>query len=308
MGTFDITRPMIGMIGVGIARAALEEAHRYAHERIQFGEPIINFRGLQEMFVDMTVTVEAARALVLNVSRLIDNAKAVKSKKDITGLSGVAKVIGSEAGRISLDALQATGGYGYMNETPFPKLVRDFKIFEIFEGTNQIQREQVSLQLIKEFGKGNWENASIREAEEALAKSPHCGAAGVALLRRTFAAYLGLALPKDASRITADQYIRFILADILIELETAHAYSVAASRLEEPDPNDFTNLCARIYASETVLRNAARLRRLILGTTDAGDIEKVEEQIALRALDTHGATLLEDRKVLGAWLCENRLS
>ncbi len=304
MGTFDITRPMIGIIGVGIARAALEESHKYVHERIQFGVPVITFRAMQEMFVDMLITVEAARAICLKVSRRVDNQSA---KQDITGLSGIAKVAGSEAGRITLDALQATGGYGYMNETPFPKLVRDFKIFEIFEGTNQIQREQIALQLIKEFGKGAWADGEIAEADEANARSKQCGAAGVSRFRKTFSAYLDDFLSREESRIQSDQYNRFILADILIDLEAAHAYSIAVSRIEENDPNDFYNLCARIYSAEVCIRNAARLRRLMLGSFGQSGLEAIEKKAPLSLLEHHACPLLEDRKALGAYLAENRL-
>lgn len=308
MGTFDITRPMIGMIGVGIARAALEEAHRYSHERIQFGQPIIKFRALQEMFVDMTVTVESARALVLDVSRRIDDGKKSKSKKDITGLSGIAKVVGSEAGRITLDALQSTGGYGYMNETPFPKLVRDFKIFEIFEGTNQIQREQISLQLIKEFGKGDWADEPLKEMEEAHGRTDQCGAALMTLTRRAFNTYLDAVLTENKEITTGDQYRRFLLADILCDLETSHAYVHAVSRIEEKDANDFNNLCARISASETALRTAYRLRRLMLGGGDQNATELMDTMAKpLGEMEAMTQTLLNDRKALCAYLEENRV-
>jgi alkylation response protein AidB-like acyl-CoA dehydrogenase len=303
MGTFDATRPMIGIIGVGIARAALEEALKYTHERIQFGVPVIQFRGLQEMFVDMTVTVESARALCLKVSRRLDDQS---KQQDITGLSGIAKVAGSEAGRITLDALQATGGYGYMNETPFPKLVRDFKIFEIFEGSNQIQREQISLQLVKEFGKGGWADSEIEEAEGAHARSPHCGAKASADFRRTFSAYLERLLARGEENIASDQYFRFILADVLIDLETAHAYSIAVSRIEENDSKDFSNCCARISSAEACLRNASRLKRLVLGTCGSDALDSLEKETPLAALERHACSLLEDRRILGAQLAENR--
>jgi alkylation response protein AidB-like acyl-CoA dehydrogenase len=304
MGTFDATRPMIGIIGVGIARAAMEEAHKYTHERLQFGVPVIRFRGLQEMFVDMVTTVEAARALCLKVSRRLDD----KAKQqDITGLSGIAKVAGSEAGRVTLDALQATGGYGYMNETPFPKLVRDFKIFEIFEGTNQIQREQISLQLIKEFGKGGWADHEIEEANKAHSRSPLCGAKTVSRFRQVFSTYLDHLLSKGEGKITSDQYLRFILADILIDLETAHAFSISVSRIEEIDPNDFYNLSARISTCEAALRGAARLRRLVLGTGGAQALEALEDKVPLSSIEEPAHALLEDRKTLGALLAENPL-
>ena len=303
MGTFDITRPMIGIIGVGIARAALEEALKYAHERIQFGVPVISFRGLQELFVDMTVTVEAARALCLRVSRRIDN----KQKgEDVTGLSGMAKVVGSEAGRITLDALQATGGYGYMNETPFPKLVRDFKIFEIFEGTNQIQREQISLQIIKESAKEGWWERECAEAEEAHGRAPYAGTDAVLTLRRSLSTCLERLLHGEENRVGPDQYYRFLVADAVSDLEAAHSLSLAVSCMEEQDPGDFHNLCARISAGEACLRNAARLRRLVLGLLGAEAFEAMDKENLFSRLESAGATLLSDRKALAGLIADNR--
>jgi hypothetical protein len=109
-------------------------------------------------------------------------------------------------------------------------------------------------------------------------------------------------------RITSDQSSRFILADVFSELETAHAYSRAVSRLEETDPKDFNNLCARIYAHETALRSAYRLRRFALGTGGTAVLERLEERAPLGDLERYGQSLLEDRKNLGALLEENRSS
>ena len=299
MGTFDATRPMIGIIGVGIARAAFEEALCYSYERTQFGKRIVAFRGLQEMFVDMTVTVEACRALCLDVARKVDNRMKGRSKEDVTLLSGVAKVVGSEAGRVSLDALQTTGGYGYMNETPFPKFVRDFKIFEIFEGTNQIQREQISLQLVKDHGKEDKKAAARREAEEALARSPHCGAGSVLAARQAFDACVSYAVD---SALPADQYLRFLLADILMDIETAHAYCKATSRLEEQDPNEINTLTSRIYAKEAALRTASRIRRFVAGTGGADALARVDTEAQTSRLDEGAAGLLEDRRSLAEFL------
>ncbi len=299
MGTFDATRPMIGIIGVGLARAAFEEALRYAHERIQFGKTIISFRGLQEMFVDMAVTVEAARALCLDVARKVDARMKGTSREDVTLLSGVAKVVGSEAGRITLDALQTTGGYGYMNETPFPKFVRDFKIFEIFEGTNQIQREQISLQIVKEYlGKEKGE-AAVRECEEALSRTPHCGAECGVSMRRAFDACLKYAI--DQSH-TMDQYLRFLLADMLIDIETAHSYSKAVARLEEQDPEEQNTLTARICAKEAVLKTAARIRRFVLATGGGTALGPVEKNGELSHLEKCAEGLAADRKALAGIL------
>lgn len=296
MGTFDATRPMIGIIGVGIARAAFDEALCYAYERSQFGKRIIDFRALQEMFVDMCVTVEASRALCLSVAKKVDDRMKGRSKEDVTLLSGIAKVVGSEAGRITLDALQTTGGYGYMNETPFPKLVRDFKIFEIFEGTNQIQREQISLQLVKEHAKTAKKEAFLQEMEEVLARAPHCGADAVLKARRAFEACVTRAV--DAS-LTNDQYLRFLLADILIDVETARAYCVAASRLEEQDPEEINTLTCRIFAKESALRTAARIRRFQIATEGPAGLDAIISDGGIDELERAAEGLAAERRTLG---------
>jgi len=194
-----------------------------------------------------------------------------------------------------------------MNETPFPKLVRDFKIFEIFEGTNQIQREQISLQLIKEFGKGQWGNEALAEMEEAHAKAPQCGANNIGQFRRVFSEYLDYTLSSKEGLISSDQYLRFILADVLIELETAHSFTRAVSRLEENDPSRFYNLCARIYTQEVILRNAYRLRRLVLSSLGPNALETLEDKAPVRPLEAQCSTLAHDRRTLGAYLEENNI-
>jgi len=304
MGTFDATRPMIGIIGVGIARAAFEEALQYAHERTQFKQKIISFRGLQEMFVDMAVTVDAARALCLDVARSVDLKMKGNSREDVTLKSGVAKVIGSEAGRITLDALQTTGGYGYMNETPFPRFVRDFKIFEIFEGTNQIQREQISLQMVKEATKGTGNEKSLNEAEEALSRSPHCGADTVIKARKSLNACLHHILDAPGEPMTKDQYLRFLLADILIDVETAHAFSKTVSRLEEQDPFEIETLKARIFAKEAALRTVARIRRIVLATGGTDALAEMEKAAGLTGTEASATGLYKDRLALAEYLAD----
>ncbi|MCB9881873.1 MAG: acyl-CoA dehydrogenase family protein [Planctomycetes bacterium] len=153
MGVFDTSRPMIGTIGVGLAQSAFDAALEYAHQRLQFGRKIIEFSGLRQMFVDMWLKIEGARAIVYGGSKRVDRKFHHGSKEDVTAWAAMAKFMGSESSRVTLDALQATGGYGYMNETPFPKMVRDQKVFEIFEGTNQIQRDQTGKQFGQAYAK-----------------------------------------------------------------------------------------------------------------------------------------------------------
>jgi butyryl-CoA dehydrogenase len=146
MRTFDRTRPGIGAQGVGVATAALEAATAYAKEREQFDKKIISFQAIQHMLADMAIQVEAARALVYSVARYIDS-----GAKDFSKASAMSKVFPSDtAMKVTVDALQIFGGYGYMREYPIEKMMRDAKILQIYEGTNQIQRNVIALELIKE--------------------------------------------------------------------------------------------------------------------------------------------------------------
>lgn len=149
MRTFDRTRPGVGAQGVGVAQGALDEAVRYARERVQFEKKIISFQAIQHLLADMATLVEAARALVYSVARYIDQ---TKDPKDISKVSGMAKLFASDvAMKVTTDAVQIFGGYGYMRDYPVEKMMRDAKILQIYEGTNQIQRNIIGLELSREY-------------------------------------------------------------------------------------------------------------------------------------------------------------
>jgi butyryl-CoA dehydrogenase len=149
MRTFDRTRPGVGAQGVGVAQGALDEAVRYARERVQFERKIISFQAIQHLLADMATLVEAARALVYSVARYIDQ---TKDPKDISKVSGMAKLFASDvAMKVTTDAVQIFGGYGYMRDYPVEKMMRDAKILQIYEGTNQIQRNIIGLELSREY-------------------------------------------------------------------------------------------------------------------------------------------------------------
>jgi butyryl-CoA dehydrogenase len=146
MKTFDKSRPGVAAQAVGIAQGALDEAIKYAKERHQFGKSISSFQGIQWMLADMATEVEAARSLVYSVARAID-----AGVKDIARDSAMSKLYASDvAMKVTTDAVQIFGGYGYMKDYPAEKYMRDAKITQIYEGTNQIQRNIIALQLIKE--------------------------------------------------------------------------------------------------------------------------------------------------------------
>lgn len=147
MKTLDLSRPGIASLGVGLAQAALDEAVAYAKQRVQFERPIIAFQAVQHMLADMAIQTEAARSLVYAAARHID-----QHPKDMSKVSSMCKVFATDtAMKVTTDAVQVLGGYGYMKEYPVEKMMRDAKILQIYEGTNQIQRNVVGQELNKEY-------------------------------------------------------------------------------------------------------------------------------------------------------------
>jgi acyl-CoA dehydrogenase len=143
MKTFDKTRADVGAAGVGIARAALENAIEYAKTRIQFGKPIATFQATQFKLAQMAMEIDAARLLVWRAAWLADRGRPCGKE------SAMAKCFGSDlAMRVTVEALQILGGYGYMKDYPVEKLVRDAKLLQIYEGTNEIQRLVIAREVI----------------------------------------------------------------------------------------------------------------------------------------------------------------
>ena len=149
MKTLDNARTGVGAQGVGVAQGAFDEAVKFARKRVQFGQPVISFQAVQHMLADMATEIEAARALVYSIARYIDS-----GAKDVSKESAMAKVFATDiAMRVTTNAVQVMGGSGYMREYPVEKMMRDAKILQIYEGTNQIQRNVIGLALIKEAAK-----------------------------------------------------------------------------------------------------------------------------------------------------------
>ena len=147
MKTFDASRPGVGAQALGIAQGALDLAVDWAITRKQFGSPVSSFQGLRFLLADMAMQVEAARALIYATSRHIDGNPRDRS----TIYSAMSKCFASDvAMRVTTDAVQVFGGSGYMRDYPIEKFMRDAKITQIYEGTNQIQREEISRILIGE--------------------------------------------------------------------------------------------------------------------------------------------------------------
>jgi alkylation response protein AidB-like acyl-CoA dehydrogenase len=144
MQTLDYTRPMIGAMAVGIGQAALDAATGYAKERRQFGQPIAAFQGIQFMLADMAMQVHAARLMVHHVAGLVD--------RGVLGTmleASMAKCFAGDAAmKVATDAVQVFGGVGYTREFPVERFMRDAKIMQIYEGTNQIQRLVIARELL----------------------------------------------------------------------------------------------------------------------------------------------------------------
>ena len=169
MDTFNASRPGIGAQAVGIAQGAMEYATDFARGRVQFGKPVASFQGVHFMLADMATSIEAARALVYGAARTGDKVQLSKYKKirgeslsaeEISMMnsyekySAMAKLFASDvAMKVTTDAVQICGGTGYMREYPLEKMMRDAKITQIYEGTNQIQRSVIGLKLIQESAK-----------------------------------------------------------------------------------------------------------------------------------------------------------
>ncbi len=147
MRTLDKARPGVGALAVGLAQGALDEAVAYASQRVQFGKPISSFQAIGHKLADMATLIEASRALVYQVARSID-----AGQRDFSKESAMAKLFPADvAMRVTLEAVQVFGGYGYMRDYPVEKRMRDAKILQIYEGTNEIQRNIIASALVREL-------------------------------------------------------------------------------------------------------------------------------------------------------------
>jgi len=155
MTTLNLSRPAVGAQAVGLAQGALDFSTEYAWKRVQFGQKLADFEGIQFMIADMAIQVEAARALVYDASHLLDMKVYERDKMSAIGvdkLSAMAKVYSSDvAMKVTTDAVQILGGYGYTKEYPVERMMRDAKATQIYEGTNQIQRIVIARDIFRKF-------------------------------------------------------------------------------------------------------------------------------------------------------------
>ncbi len=153
MSTLNLSRPAVGAQAVGIAQGALDFAVEYAWKRVQFGQKLADFEGIQFMVADMATGVEAARALVYDAAHLLDMKVYERDKMSAIGvdkLSAMAKVYSADvAMKVTTDAVQILGGYGYTKEYPVERMMRDAKATQIYEGTNQVQRVVIARDIFR---------------------------------------------------------------------------------------------------------------------------------------------------------------
>ena len=137
MQTLDLARPMVASLAVGIAQRAIDESVKYAKQRVTFGKPIIKHEVIAFKLADMDMKTEVARAAIINFL----NTYYAVPKRNYTREAAIAKCFaGDMAVQVALEAVQILGGFGYSREYPVEKLVRDAKIMQIYEGTNEVQR------------------------------------------------------------------------------------------------------------------------------------------------------------------------
>lgn len=146
LNSLNLSRAFVATMAVGIMQRALDEATVYAQQRREFGGPIIDLQLVQGMLADMAIKLEASRCLVNNTMKLIDSGSLVRKEGAITKT-----FVTDSLQEVVSNAVQVFGGYGYSRDYPVEKLMRDAKIFQIFEGTNQIQRTTIARELNREY-------------------------------------------------------------------------------------------------------------------------------------------------------------
>ncbi|MFT8909442.1 MAG: acyl-CoA dehydrogenase family protein [Lentilactobacillus diolivorans] len=146
LNSLNISRAFVATLAVGIMQRALDESVKYAKMRKQFGRPIIKFQSVQNMLADMATDIEASRLMVNNTMKMMDNDLSVRKEGAMTKT-----FVSDVAQDVTSNAVQIFGGYGVSKEYPVEKLMRDVKVFQIFEGTNEIQRMTIATELNKEY-------------------------------------------------------------------------------------------------------------------------------------------------------------
>ncbi len=165
MGTLDLARPGVAAQAMGLAQGAVELSLRYTMRRKQFGKPVSAFQMVQKILADMGMKTEAARQLIYAAASAVDT----KDTENINRLSAMSKCFATDVAMdVTTDAVQLFGGYGYMRDYPIEKYMRDAKITQIYEGTNQVQRLVIARNLLKEAEKYAYLDGYIPEEEQEV--------------------------------------------------------------------------------------------------------------------------------------------
>ncbi|MBN1842081.1 MAG: acyl-CoA dehydrogenase family protein [Deltaproteobacteria bacterium] len=257
---FGHTRLVVAALGIGAAEAALDIMVRYAKERIQFGTPLSEKQGYtHKLVVPNAVRLEAAAAYMEDQATRLD-----AGEKDLQVEGSIAKYFGTEAGnRTAEDAIQGLGGYGYIAEYEVEKIKRDVKITCIYEGTNEIQQNIISMFRWRTSvkSKGKYYGNMADEMEALDASMPDTGAGAYALAARALNEIIMFA---HSHKLTKQQYVMFCLADMMTHVEVGISMARKAQGLIEKGSPEAKKIVimSRVFANEVadlVARNAMKI-------------------------------------------------
>ncbi len=267
---FGYTRLMVAAFGLGAGMAALEQAVRYARERVQAGSPLIEKQGYtHKLLVPHAVRLEAARAYIEAASRRVD-----AGESDINAEGAIAKWVATEAGNAAADAaIQALGGYGYMKEYQVEKIRRDVRITTIYEGTSEIMEWTVARERWRSHlqTRGRYYLEAAVPLDALHARAPNIGADTVAATMRALNALMERA---RTARLTRHQHVLFRLGEWIALTESAAAfvhYAVNGPSEASPYALPVVQAMSRLYARQVALRVVGEGLRWIYGAPGQGD-------------------------------------
>ena len=294
---FGHTRLMVGAFGLGAGRNAIERAVKYAHEREQFGGPLIDKEGFAlKLLVPHVVDLAAGRAYLDEIAARLD-----AEESDLPVEGAIAKYWCTEAGNRAADAaVQAHGGYGYMREYLVEKIRRDVRITNIYEGTSEILQSVIGMNRWKDHvrSKGGFYGGIAASLEALHARYPDVGAGDVAVAAHGLGDVLSYA---QQHRLPRHQVVLFALADLATRVEVAAALCrLAAAEAERGDgPAGVTSAMGRVFARET-LSEMSRIGRLCaVGFTERDEAYAIDTARPLMDRLAPGEDLA---RMTGQWL------
>jgi len=285
VAVFGYTRLMVAAFGLGAGEAALERAIAYAKERVQFGKPLIQMQGYtHKLIVPHAVRLAAAKAYIEEIAHRLDAGE--------TGLEtegAVAKYFATEVGNMAAEAaIQALGGYGYMHEYEVEKIKRDVRVTTIYEGTSEIMQTTIGKDRWRLYlqTRGQWFHNLALELEEISITKPHSGASCIARAVRTLsAAFEQIRI----NRLTRQQHVLFLMADMITGIETAAALCRKVLKVKNEvsaETSAYLSAAARIYASEVAALVADKALLCVTGfkSLSPNEIGVIKTDLNLDAL------------------------